>query len=249
MEVKSPNVEVSAVLGTHLDGRTHDDVKNVYIFKQLVLFPPVAIGKFFAKIESYQINNCNLKQIKRSDFAGMENLKEIDFMGNKIEEIPDGTFDDLVELELIQLSENLIAKLPDGIFENLANLEELRLRDNKVEELSASLFTKNFKLRFISLDSNNLIYVEPKTFAHLSKLEVLAIHSNPCNMNIDEKKLPDELAELDAFLSENCNQNCEDIPEKLSLEKKNFMSCEMEYERIVQENIEMKNHEKACLLL
>lgn len=232
-----------------MEGRTNEDISYIQIRSQEVFYPPINIGSLSSKIEVFEIINCNLKYIKQSDFVDMKNLKELDFTSNLIEEIPPTTFDDLTQLLALQLDYNQIAKLPEGIFRYLDNVKTISLSSNKLEAVSASLFSTNIKLEVIQLDSNNLIYIESNTFSHLSNLRGVSMHFNPCFGEMHDKKLPEEIEELDALLSERCSNTCDDFAFMLSDHKKDFMECVEEFEKVLESNIKIKNEQKVCLLL
>lgn len=239
------------MLGNHLEGRLNEDIVVVQTGYDLsmILFPPIGFGIYFPNMESFKMTACNLEYIKPNDFKDMTKLKEIHFTLNSIKEIPPATFDDLTQLENLQLDSNQLARLPDRIFHNLVNLETINLYNNKLETLSASLFATNLKLKTIRLDINNLISIELNTFAHLSNIRHLYADFNPCFTILPLKKLPDEIAELDAILAKECNKTCEDYALMLSVHKSAYMECEEEFDKVVKQNVQIRNEQKACLLL
>ncbi|KAI1731910.1 leucine rich repeat domain-containing protein [Ditylenchus destructor] len=71
-----------------------------------------------------------IPEIRRTDFAGLRQLKILQLMDNEINTIEAGAFDDLINLERIRLSRNRLRSIPEHIFRNNVKLHRLDLSEN-----------------------------------------------------------------------------------------------------------------------
>uniref|UniRef100_A0A8C3RHA8 Slit guidance ligand 3 n=1 Tax=Cyanoderma ruficeps TaxID=181631 RepID=A0A8C3RHA8_9PASS len=86
-----------------------------------------------------------------------EDIWEIVLYGNKITEIPQGLFDDLVSLQLLLLNANKINCLRVNTFQGLHNLKLLSLYDNKLQTVSKGLFTPLRSIQTLHLAQNPFV--------------------------------------------------------------------------------------------
>ncbi|KAF4789872.1 hypothetical protein TURU_146994 [Turdus rufiventris] len=77
--------------------------------------------------------------------------------GNKITEIPQGLFDDLVSLQLLLLNANKINCLRVNTFQGLHNLKLLSLYDNKLQTVSKGLFAPLRSIQTLHLAQNPFV--------------------------------------------------------------------------------------------
>lgn len=146
-----------------------------------------------------------IKKLTAKDFADMPNLRRLDFTGNLIEDIEDGTFSKLSLLEELSLAENQLLKLPvlppkltlfnaknnkiksRGIkantFKKLNNLSFLYLDHNALESVPPNLPES---LRVIHLQFNNITSITDDTFCKAndtryirSRIEEIRLEGNP----------------------------------------------------------------------
>uniref|UniRef100_A0A803VV60 Slit guidance ligand 3 n=1 Tax=Ficedula albicollis TaxID=59894 RepID=A0A803VV60_FICAL len=86
-----------------------------------------------------------------------EDIWEIVLYGNKITEIPQGLFDDLVSLQLLLLNANKINCLRVNTFQGLHNLKLLSLYDNKLQTVSKGLFAPLRSIQTLHLAQNPFV--------------------------------------------------------------------------------------------
>lgn len=122
---------ITEISGSHLRGRTNEDVKSFNSGFKNVNFFPLGITKIFPNLESFDFQNSNLLEIRSSDleqFGG--NLKQIWLSGNKIEFLEENLFKFNLNLEVIDLHTNKIAYIDDGTFAGFSKLKALNLNSN-----------------------------------------------------------------------------------------------------------------------
>lgn len=146
-----------------------------------------------------------IKKLTAKDFADIPNLRRLDFTGNLIEDIEDGTFSKLSLLEELSLAENQLLKLPvlppkltlfnakhnkiksRGIkanaFKKLSNLSFLYLDHNALESVPLHLPES---LRVIHLQFNNITSITDDTFCKANdtryirdRVEEIRLEGNP----------------------------------------------------------------------
>ncbi|KAM5227468.1 mimecan [Ctenodactylus gundi] len=100
-----------------------------------------------------------IKKLTAKDFADIPNLRRLDFTGNLIEDIEDGTFSKLSLLEELSLAENQLLKLP--VLPPKLILFNAKYNKIKSKGIKANTFKKLNKLSFLYLDHNALESVPP----------------------------------------------------------------------------------------
>lgn len=100
-----------------------------------------------------------IKKLTAKDFADMPNLRRLDFTGNLIEDIEDGTFSKLALLEELSLAENQLLKLP--VLPPKLTLFNAKYNKIKSRGIKANTFKKLNNLSFLYLDHNALESVPP----------------------------------------------------------------------------------------
>lgn len=224
------------------------DVKIVNFQAQSIIFPPAGLHNVFPNIEVLIIKNSELKYLKRSYFKGLEGLMEIDFSNNLINKLSEDTFDDLVQLQVLTLLNNLLIYIPQGIFKNLVSLVYLEFDENQLEIIPEGLFKNNLELDTIKLSGNQLIIIPSDTFSHLTKKRNIELAGNPC-FDLEVSSLEELFEKLEGYLEKNCNKTCADLTKELAKYVEEATNCEDEVEIIWLENVELRNQQKACLLL
>ncbi|NP_077727.3 mimecan isoform 1 [Homo sapiens] len=95
-----------------------------------------------------------IKKLTAKDFADIPNLRRLDFTGNLIEDIEDGTFSKLSLLEELSLAENQLLKLP--VLPPKLTLFNAKYNKIKSRGIKANAFKKLNNLTFLYLDHNAL---------------------------------------------------------------------------------------------
>ncbi|KYO46407.1 mimecan [Alligator mississippiensis] len=142
-----------------------------------------------------------IKKVVVSDFADIPTLKRIDFTGNMIEVIEDGTFSKLLLLEELSLAENKLVKLPvlppklitfnanhnriksRGIkanaFKKLTNLSHLYLGHNALDSVPLNLPES---LCILHLQFNNITTIKDDTFCKSNNTRYVHPHMEEIRM-------------------------------------------------------------------
>ena len=111
------------------------------------------------------------------DLSNMKNLVYLDLSGNKITELKDTSFKNLVALEELKLSSNMLNNtLSLTVFSNLSSLKTLDLSKNYIKEIKSTMIPKN--LMTLDLSSNQISNIDPTAFQSLTSLTVLKLMTN-----------------------------------------------------------------------
>lgn len=132
------------------------------------------------KLETVVIlnNDVKLKELPKSLFGHLQNLKEIYIQRSGIENLPYDIFANSPMITNISLAYNDISELPESVFNDQINLLELDLSHNKLCDLAPKLFSSLVRLEKLSLSHNQLIEITGSTFSSLLSLIYLNIEHN-----------------------------------------------------------------------
>lgn len=116
--------------GTHLAGKTNEDVEHLQLCHVRIKMFPLGIGKIFPNLKRLWINYAEIDKICREDFKGLENVTTLTLIGNKIVQLDEDLFHDLPNLIVLNLSNNFIRKIHPKTFDQLKKLDTLCLCNN-----------------------------------------------------------------------------------------------------------------------
>lgn len=114
-----------------------------------------------------------IKKLTAKDFADMPNLRRLDFTGNLIEDIEDGTFSKLSLLEELTLAENQLLRLPVLP----PKLTLLNAKYNKIK--SKGIKANTFKFNSISSITDDTFCKANDTRYIRERIEEIRLEGNP----------------------------------------------------------------------
>lgn len=103
-------------------------------------------------------------------------LEKLDLSGNRISDVPEDAFKELVKLTELNLSNNSIVRLVNGTFEAQSRLEELLVSHNKLVQIPDLCPLKNLKV--LDLSHNEISEVDGKRFCKASMLKTVLLNNN-----------------------------------------------------------------------
>lgn len=117
----------------------------------------------------------------------LPNLDNLDLPNNRLENVPENSFNILTKLERLNLHNNNIETIDGNVFQSNLNLTHLFLSRNKLQTFPQSLFQNLTRLRHLNLEENRLQTVAPGSLDSLVSLEEdgLDLTGNP--WTCDEK--------------------------------------------------------------
>lgn len=130
-EIKSNQLNPIEAQGEHVAGKSNLDVKHLEFINIELIAIPRGIGSEFSCTKVLWIQNCNLRQISREDFAGLERLQTLSLKKNRITELSADVFNNLKELKYLSLAFNRLEFVNPKLFEALTELQTLNLQSNR----------------------------------------------------------------------------------------------------------------------
>lgn len=115
---------VITVLGTHLDGKTHDDVKKVLIEHQFCPYLPKNLGAHFSNLEILYVMKSNVSHLTDDDLSGLSKLKTFDVSYNPITRLHKNFFVKHESIEIISFYGCELKYIEKGALNPLVNLKE-----------------------------------------------------------------------------------------------------------------------------
>lgn len=222
LKVLENDVAVTTVVGTHAFRKTNNDVKELWISREVETERvPTKICEFFQNMERMDIYGTSINRISRDVFRGCVKVTKACVLFTSITTLPDDVFEDLIELK------------------------ELYLYENKLVALPPNLIVKNPKLTSLSAKSNRLGIIDTE-LTPFESLKIIDFRANAC---ID-KRFPDDYTNLTLFLKE-VNENCESSMKKTFILKtrdlnERLKEKENEVEKLKSQNA-MIESEKATM--
>lgn len=201
------DVEVATVSGSHLTGKTNEDVNGIHFKCGTMYSIPYGIGNFFSNLiavvagDGYE-NPITFNNIKRPSLANLDKLSLLSIFAKEIGEVDNDALWDLPVLRdfllcangSISLHENTFKKneylrevvflstelkdIPTNLFSNNLLLEAVYLQRCSLESIDEGLFESNKNLGLVSLSSNKIEHLPGNLFKNNLLLEVIDLADN-----------------------------------------------------------------------
>lgn len=124
------DTELITVIDQFHKGKKDKIVGHVDLqFLSIERFPRGLVYKFPNLVRMW-VNYADIAKITREDLVGLDKLKTLTLIGNKITYLTEDVFDDLRSLTLLNLSNNFIRSIHLKTFDALTLLETLSLESN-----------------------------------------------------------------------------------------------------------------------
>ncbi|KAB8038660.1 leucine-rich repeat protein [Silvanigrella paludirubra] len=233
------------------DGDSKKDKDYVYDPKKKEL---IIQGNQFQKLDLLFLNKINFRNdIQKiifhrffidfrvdslANLSNLLNLKELEFIDTKINEIVSESFNGL-NLERITFKNNDIGVISESSFNNLNNLKEINISGNRNLRLAQNSFKNLINIEKISITNSNLDNILDDVFGNLPKLKNLNLEGN--NIKKIHKDAFIYIYSLDKlYLSNNSISDLEFISQNLKISKLNLSKNNIE---IINYSIYIKNIE------
>lgn len=118
-----------------------------------------------SKLVNLNASHNQLKDVSRSAFQYMPNLREINLSFNKFPIVLENFFTGSAELRIINLAHNQITEVEDTAFLNLHYLEHLDLSYNNLRSFNQLNFLQNVVFRCLDLRQNPLSFFNFNMFS------------------------------------------------------------------------------------
>lgn len=128
---------VEKVIGTHKEGKTIDDVVNVYAEHQNCSVLPLNLGVFFKNLMILYFMKSNVKTLNVGDLDGLNKLVIFDVSHNPLTTIPKDFFKGHSHITKISFFECKLDNIEPGTFDHLENLNEGHFQYNPCIDIKA----------------------------------------------------------------------------------------------------------------
>jgi hypothetical protein len=145
--------EITAVNGTHVKGKSHDDVKKFYVKKQSCPVLPLNLGGFFKNLEVYYVMNSHLRHLFTGDLDGLHDLKAFDVSHNPVEQLGRDFFKGHESIERISFFDCHLKIIDPEALTPLENLQTAAFQYNVCIDYQ---YTKSFRQTFDQLKNKIL---------------------------------------------------------------------------------------------
>lgn len=113
------------VKGSHLEGRTNDDVTFFSVVNQTLSSIPRNLANTFPKLSGIEISNSALKTITSQDLEFLKGLRVFSSYINDVEYLEENLFKFNLKLEWIQFFKNKIRSVGGNLFPQTFNLTQI----------------------------------------------------------------------------------------------------------------------------
>lgn len=124
LSTTATNRKVTEILGTHMEGKTHDDVVKVFAEYQSCPYLPINLGAFFKNLEILYVMKSNVSQLTNDDLTGLTKLKLFDVSYNPISLLHHDFFKGHESIEIISFYDCQLSIIEKGSLAPLVNLKE-----------------------------------------------------------------------------------------------------------------------------
>lgn len=162
LDVENPET-VTAIIGTHVEGKSNTDVRGFYIWRNEMSTQIIKnIENFFPNLEIINLQHANIFTIDSSTFEPFKNLFSID------------------------LSSNKLVTLDGDLFRFTPKLQEISFYNNSLQHVGHGLLTGLSNLKVVDFQVNPCIHIEAKTPYDIRQLNLqLPIRCPPSNSTPD----------------------------------------------------------------
>ncbi|XP_047464766.1 reticulon-4 receptor-like 2 [Mugil cephalus] len=122
-----------------------------------------------------------LTEVPAGSFLGLWSLKILMMSNNSIHTLQPQSLSSLQFLEKLDLSFNRLRWLPKDFSQSLTSLQELRLNHNLLQHLDSASLGHSENLKKLDLSYNRIQVMDVKAFNSLSRLSVLNLEGNRLN--------------------------------------------------------------------
>lgn len=174
--------------GTHLPGKTDEDVNEVSIANQTLTFVPQSIEAFFPNLVALVFANTQLLKISAQDLQPFPQLLMLSVFGGNITILDSDLFEFNTNVVRIYFHQNQIQNIGSDVFGNLARLYFLDISDNPC--IGESLIGRNREavLKITAQLSDLCPAVEESTCTCLQEISALRNMNAQQNSSINELK-------------------------------------------------------------
>jgi BspA type Leucine rich repeat region (6 copies) len=168
------------ISGTHLDGRTNNDVREVIIVSGTTPIIPSALCQRFRFVDFFvAASNNGITRLTDGAFRDCSQLKDVHIRFNSINEIHPQTFQNNGLVSRVLFLDFTITALPEALFAPLPLLLTLEIAYfPSLVDLPANIFQNNRQLTVLKIAHNRLNIWRPEWTRDLTQLTLFSFWRN-----------------------------------------------------------------------
>jgi len=178
------NSSFTAIGGTHIEGKTDDDVLGVWVNEDVY---SADVSQYlcnkFKNLEQIFFQKLVLSELPENSFSSCKNLNSLILKGDSnsnphITKLPQNLLSGNPKLTHFEASLRELRSIPENFFTNNLKLKSIDLGQNKLRTLPADIFKSLDDLNKLTLSNNDLRIINPAWFEGLKNLEILFLVDN-----------------------------------------------------------------------
>jgi len=178
-ELIGSNLDVpSTIVGTHLDGKSDDDVVYVHTTLSTMTTVTSIVTDAFVNLKYYRLIDTGVLYLTAKSFTRCQHLLSLQLQINSIGEVPANAFSNCNLLISLNVSKNMLTEIHDNGFAGLGALIALDLSFNSLTEIGANTFRSLAKLTSLNLSNNQINNINAGALSPLINLKQLWLSNN-----------------------------------------------------------------------
>lgn len=121
---------IKEVEGNHMSTNTNEDVKGIRFDSCKMTFVPRGLTSLFPNLQILLIYNSDIKKLKKNDFEGFGQLKQLWLSGLQLEYLPGNLLHNMPNLEIVSVQSCNVKYIDADILDNLPNLKVAKFNLN-----------------------------------------------------------------------------------------------------------------------
>lgn len=197
-----PNV-IKEVRGKHLGKNTNKDVLGLRFDACEMTFVPRGFNSLFPNLQILLIFNSNIRKLKKSDFEGCGQLKELWLNSLHLQYLPGNLFHHMPNLEIVSVQSCEVKYIDSDILDNLPNLKVAKFNlnltidafyDSVSSQKNEGLTLEQLKLKIKKISP-------PSSFDVSEYKETTAEDQGECSEPLHDRLPNSVLADINNFIS------------------------------------------------
>ena len=159
-----------------------DQLKDLNLSRNAFTYLPESAFSNLPTLETLNLSRNRIRGIDAAAFDLMPDevsrLKTLDLSYNRLRELEDFVFEELINLTSLQLHNNELTALNEYTLSGLVDLRQLNLGRNDIDTVHVSAFSGNSKLTHLRMYANELARLPEGVFSKLTELKLLNLSHN-----------------------------------------------------------------------
>lgn len=122
---------ITNIKGTHLEGKSNDDVEAVLAERQSCQYLPINLGEHFNNLIILKVMKSKVLHLTKDDLDGLNKLRQLDLSYNPITRLHNDFFKGHATIERFSFYDCSLNYIEKGALDSLTNLKEAHFQHNE----------------------------------------------------------------------------------------------------------------------